>query len=150
AVDAQLQALVLREEILERLFDGLAPLQVLACLDGVVAISSPEGGQGLGIALVKRLDEGLRVLRDGGLVFGITFALVGRGRPGAAAEKHGGDCQEAEQSRSHLLILSHDRGLVTPGCRRWVTLHGPISLNAAPGTSNATGLADYHQGRNGE
>ena len=60
------------------------PLSVPAGLVGVIAVRRPEGGQGLGVALVERLDERLGVLDDRRLVGSLVLGFLG---PSGLAEK---------------------------------------------------------------
>src|SRR5207244_949231 len=76
AVDLNLHALVLGEEGLETLLDSVASLKNRAGLVRVLAIRRPEGGEGLGIAFVKGLHEGLAIFLNGGLRFRVALARL--------------------------------------------------------------------------
>ena len=77
AVDPDFESLVVGEELRERFFDGVAPLEMAARQIGVVAIGHPEGGHRLGVPFLERLDERFPNL----LKRGLFSRLVGLSRP---------------------------------------------------------------------
>ena len=68
-------ALVLGEQSRKRLLDGSAALEVLAALIGVIAVSSPEAGHRLGVALVEGDDESFGTLEEG-IALSFLFLLA--------------------------------------------------------------------------
>ena len=106
-VDAELEALVLREQLLEDFLDGLASLQLATGLVHVIAVGGPERCQGLGVALVEGLDEGLGLLQQGFLILALRLFFPGlQGTAGQAG-------QQADGKDIHA-ALGHDAFL--PWC----------------------------------
>src|SRR4029077_15134816 len=64
-VNAQFQALVLCEEILEPIFYGGAALQTATSEIHIIAVLGPKGGHGLGVAFLKGINERLGVIKNG-------------------------------------------------------------------------------------
>jgi hypothetical protein len=56
-IDAQLEALVLFEEFLERILDGGAALQMATVEIHVIAVLGPEHGNRFGVAFLKGINE---------------------------------------------------------------------------------------------
>src|SRR5258708_1329816 len=77
-----------------------------------VAVLGPEAGQDLGFPLVKRLDEGLALLRNGIRVLGLALGLSGEPRERHEHEHQGRQSQQTHSSSLHWSTLSDDRRFV--------------------------------------
>src|SRR5262249_48652902 len=74
-VDTQLQSLVLGKQLREELLNPVPALDATAALVRVVAIGSPEGGQGFGLSLVEGVYKRFRILLQGGFLLSVVLAL---------------------------------------------------------------------------
>jgi hypothetical protein len=100
-VDAQLQAFVLGEEILERIFNGGASLQLAPVEIHVIAILRPKGRHGFGVTFFKGLGERLRILVQRCRLLCIAMrCLVGLGFLGLDVESAEG-CRAADRNKKN-------------------------------------------------